>query len=402
MKLVNQQLIKNNNLKTLYRYIHQTPGVSRAQLAELSGLSKTTVSSLVDELIERKFVQDTGILDDATSVGRKPNSLHLLQGQHYVAVISWRSKDICCKLVDICGTIIKESDAPLHEPDSYVTLSKELLENLLAPDFPREKLLGVAIVVPAMIDPKRKEIFATTLYLSPNGNIDLIKNLKKAFAGYPLAILNDTACAAYAEKVYTKIPQEDFAYINFQYGIGAALFIRDELLGEATASYTQFGHYSIDPCGELCSCDNRGCLELKIGEHSLKKRLHNAGCRSSLIQSDKITYADLSSAALYGDLSAQTLLKDIARDFSQALSNLVCIVHPKLIIIGGRGRDLGPLFLNEVLHNLKETGFRQMLDSIQIRYSFLDSTAYFVGGMKYLFDQHYDFTQDSSAFFYIG
>lgn len=87
MKLVNQQLIKNNNLKTLYRYIHQTPGVSRAQLAKLSGLSKTTVSSLVDELIERKFVQDTGILDDATSVGRKPNSLHLLQGQHYVAVI---------------------------------------------------------------------------------------------------------------------------------------------------------------------------------------------------------------------------------------------------------------------------------------------------------------------------
>ena len=283
-----------------------------------------------------------------------------------------------------------------------MSLSKELFNNLLEPDFPREKLLGIAVVVPAMIDPERKEIFATTLYLSPNANADLIKDLRSAFAGYPLAILNDTACAAYAEKVYTKISQPDFAYINFQYGIGAALFIRDELLGAATAPYTQFGHYSIDPRGELCSCGNRGCLELRIGEHTLKRKLQAAGCRSLLMQNDMITYADLSSAALYGDLCAQALLKDIAQDFSQALSNLVCIVHPKLIIIGGRGRDLGPLFLNEVLHNLKETGFRQMLDSIQIRYSFLDSTAYFVGGMKYLFDQHYDFTQDSSAFFYIG
>lgn len=402
MKLVNQQIIKNNNLKTLYHHIHQTPGISRAQLAKLSSLSKTTVSSLIDELIEQKFIQDTGILGEATSVGRKPNSLHLLQGQHYVAVISWRRKDICCKLVDICGAIVKEANCLLEEPDSYVALSKRLLDDLLAPDFPRERLLGIAIVVPAMIDPERREIFATTLYLSPDGNKSLVRDLEKTFSGYPLAILNDTACAAYAEKVYTKISQKDFAYINFQHGIGAALFIRDELLGEATASYTQFGHYSIDPNGELCSCGNRGCLEMTIGEHSLKERLRASGCRSSLSQNDKVTYADLSSAALYGDLSAQTLLRDIARDFSLALSNLVCIVHPKLIIIGGRGKELGPMFLNEVLHNLKETGFRQMLDSIQIRYSFLDSTAYFVGGMKYLFDKHYDFTQDSSAFFYIG
>lgn len=402
MKLVNQQIIKNSNLKTLYHNIHQSPGISRAQLAKLSGLSKTTVSALVDELIERRFIQDTGILDNTACVGRRPNTLHLLQGQHYVAVISWRSRDICCKLVDICGTIVGECDSPLEEPDTYVVRSKALLDELLSPGLPREQLLGVAVVIPAMIDPQRSEIYATTLYLTQNGNKSLIGDLKSAFAGYPLAILNDTACAAYAEKVYTKISQQDFAYINFQYGIGAALFIRDELLGEATASYTQFGHYSVDPDGELCSCGNRGCLEMMISEHALKKRLTASGARSPLCRNEKVTYADLSSAALYGDLTARALLQDIARDFSRAVSNLVCLVHPKLIIIGGRGKDLGPLFLNEVIRNLKETGFRQMLDLIQIRYSFLDATAYFVGGMKYLFDKHYDFTQDSSDFFYIG
>ena len=120
MKLVNQQIIKNNNLKTLYHYIHQEPGISRAQLAKLSGLSKTTVSSLVDEMIDRKFIQDTGISEDISTVGRKPNGLQLLQGQHYIVVISWSQKEVHAKLVDICGMIVRETSCILDEPGSYI------------------------------------------------------------------------------------------------------------------------------------------------------------------------------------------------------------------------------------------------------------------------------------------
>lgn len=399
MKLVNQQIIKNNNLKTLYHYIHQEPGVSRAQLAKLSGLSKTTVSSLVDEMIERKFIQDTGIMDDVATVGRKPNGLQLLHGQHYIAVIAWSKREIHAKLVDICGMIVRETGCILKEPDTYVPLSQKLLDELLTPEFPRSQILGICVVVPAMIDPDQKEIFATTLYLSPGKSVHFLKDLRTAFSGYPLAILNDTACAAYAEKVYTRISYPDFAYINFQHGIGAALFIQNQLLGQATASYTQFGHYSIDPHGKKCSCGNRGCLELMIGENSLKERLSDAGCCSSILNNEKITYGDLSSCALYGDPAAQKVLQEMAEEFALALSNLVCIVHPKLIIIGGKGKDLGPVFLDTVTETLKHTGFRQMLDSLRIRYSFLDSTAYFVGAMKYFFDIHYDFTQESDNLF---
>ena len=83
-----------------------------------------------------------------------------------------------------------------------------------------------------------------------------------------------------------------------------------------------------------------------ISEDSLKERLRNAGCHYSLLLNSKITYADLSSAALYGDPASQKVLRDMANDFSIALRNLVCLVHPKLIIIGGKGKNLGPLFLD--------------------------------------------------------
>jgi transcriptional regulator of PTS gene len=402
MKLVNQQIIKNNNLKALYHFIQQEPGVSRAQLAKMSGLSKTTVSTLVDELIERKFIQDTGILDDAPSVGRKPNGLELYHGQYCCVVISWSRKLISAKLVDICGVIVIEASMPFVKGESYIERSRVLLDRLLLSDSSHGRILGLCFVVPAMIDLDKREIFATTLDLSSDEGTNYFTQLQSTFPDYPLSILNDTACAAYAEKVYTRIPERDFAYINFQHGIGAALFIRDKLLGKATASYTQFGHYSIDRNGKQCSCGNKGCLEITISEDTLKERLQSAGCRSSLCQNEKVSYSDLGTAALYGDPAAQKVLQDIAQDFSFALSNLVCIVHPKLVIIGGKGKDLGPVFLDEVRKCLKETGFHQMLDSIQVRYSFLDSTAYYVGAMKYYFDIHYDFTQDMANTFYIG
>lgn len=403
MKQVNQQIIKNNNLKNIYNLIQKQPGISRAQLAKITGLSKTTVSSLVDELIERKFIQDTGTMYDTTSVGRKPNGLQLLHGHYSVIVFSWHYNRVSVRIVDICGSITSHAVTYLSDGDTYTTVSRQLFDQLLSANIQKEQILGICIVVPAMIDETERKIFSTTLNHNAYGTSDLFQQIQSTFSDFPLAILNDTACASYAEKVYTKIDQEDFAYINFQHGIGAALFIHNQLLGHATASYTQFGHYSIDHHGKLCSCGNRGCLELMIGEDSLKERILAAKYPSGLSQNPSITYAELGSAALYGDLAAQKVIHDIAYDFSMALSNLICLVHPKAIIIGGKGKELGPLFLQEVISNLNASGFRQMIDSIeQIRYSMLDSVAYFVGAMKYFFDIHYDFSQDFTHKFFIG
>ena len=234
MKLVNQQIIKNNNLKNIYSLIQKSPGVSRAQLAKMCNLSKTTVSSLADELIERKFIQDTGTMQEATSVGRKPNSLKLCSGQYYVIVLSWDYDHVSIKQVDICGLITGHSSQDLSENTDYIDTSVRLFEKLLSAGLQKERILGICLVIPAMIDTEKHRIFSTSLNTEAYDPSTLFQDLRHVFSGYPLAVLNDTACAAYAEKVYTKMEQEDFAYINFQHGIGAALFIHNQLLGHAT------------------------------------------------------------------------------------------------------------------------------------------------------------------------
>lgn len=104
MKLVNQQLIRSTNLKQLYNFIYQNPGTSRAQLSKESHLSKTAVSSLIDELIARKFIYDSGT-GGSTTVGRKPNSLLLRSEQYYVAVLCLEENRLNTALVDILSLI---------------------------------------------------------------------------------------------------------------------------------------------------------------------------------------------------------------------------------------------------------------------------------------------------------
>lgn len=401
MKLINQQLIKNTNLKQIYNLVHQEQGISRAALAKRTKLSKTTVSALVDELLERNFLMDTGTADSGT-VGRKPNSLQLRPEHHYVAVLRWEEEQVLGYLTDICGSVTVSGHQRVAPQDSYVTHSRKLFDLELLPAITPEKLLGICIVVPAMIDPDTREIFSTTFHLPDRKEVDLVKELAAVFREYPVALLNDTACTAYAEKVYTGIQEKDFAFINFSRGIGATLFIQDTMLGKATASYTQFGHYSIDPHGPFCSCGNRGCLEGMIGEDSIPARLAKTAGTSPLKRKAAVTYADLGQAAIYGDSAARSVIRSMAFDFSLALGNLVCTVHPKLIIIGGKGRDLGPQFLEDVSEFLHTTGFRRMLDSVRIRYGLLDKNACCNGAMKYFFDIHYNFTQDLSGQFFIG
>lgn len=401
MKLVNQQLIKNSNLKFLYNYIYMHRGISRTQLAKLSHLSKTTVSTLIDELIEKDFILDFGAAD-STAVGRKPNTLQVCPGSYYVVVISWEDNNVFLSLVDITGSVVFEKRMVISEHETYISLSKTGVYEEILESYPEDKILGICVVVSAMIDKECNEIYSTTLSLSGGNNLDLINELKNTFRGFPVALLNDTACYAYAEKVFANIEESNFAFINFSRGVGATIFMDGKMLGQASGGSTQFGHYSVDPDGELCTCGNRGCLELVLGEASLKKRVAAIGGSKTLASLSQITFKDLGDAAVYGDLTAQKIIREMAREFSIALSNLVCLINPKMIIIGGKSKNLGALFLEEIKKNLSVIGFRKMINGLDIRYSSLNVDSYLVGAMKYFFDIHYLFTSELRGAFFVG
>lgn len=402
MRLMTQQLIKDSNMKLLYASIYNQPGISRTLLSKKTRLSKTTVSTLVDELIERRFIMDSGASPNSDTVGRKSNLLYARSGSYYVTVLHWEGNAVHLHMVDIAGGPVYRETHLLGEEDTYLSVSREFFYHSFIKKFAAEKILGVCIVVSAMIDAAREEVYSTTLSLPSLDKENLFQKLQSAFPGYAVAFLEDTACCAYAEKIYANIKEKNFAFINFSHGIGATLFIEGNMLGKASGAFTQFGHYSVDPQGPLCICGNRGCLEALISEYHLKERIASTGNIRCLDHLDKITFSDLGQAALYKDPQVLKLLSQMAHELALALGNLICTVNPSLIILGGKIPSLGTYFLEEVRKNMEHIGFRRMVDHVDIRYSTLNSDSFLSGAMKYFFDTYYCYTSDMHSGFFVG
>ena len=382
MKIFNQQDIKNTNLKQVLTCVQNQPGTARVDISKKLGLSKPAVSSLVDELIVRHFLVDSGT-EDSKAVGRKPNHLYLQQNYYHVAVFYLRKDKLCASVIDIAGKCFSYEEIPISSAADYLPQAKKYLNRIVPDQLPGKQILGIGVIVPAMINAEKQTVFSVSIPFQESG---FVQELQSAFPDYTVALLNNTACMAYAEKVYAKVPNSNFAFVNIGYGIGSALFVQGELLGNATGYYMQMGHYSVDPNGPQCSCGKRGCLEIIMRENTQNQSLEEIG-----------------DAALYGDPAARENLQHLAYDFSLACINMICFVHPSEIVLGGsKAAALGPYFLQLVQQKIAAMGSSHLDDHVLVRLSQLDAKAVYYGAMKYLFDHYYNFTQKQNGSFYLG
>ncbi len=399
---INQQYIKNANMKRVYSVLKNNTDGSRASLARETGLSKTTVSSLIDELILKKFVADNGVAASGM-VGRNPNHLSLTGDRHCVAAIYWEPECMRGTLVSLSGNVIQRQSRTIGDNSIYSKELYQLFQALVKRDRTCCQVIGLCIIMPAMIDKKNQRILSTILSLENDTNdTSVIENIRKEFGMLPIAFFNDTACLAYAEKLLARQEENTFAYVNLDQGIGAALFVDGKILGGASGTNTQFGHYSVDTNGIPCACGNRGCLEVMVGERALERLLSECGGSEALKVQDSLGYSDIGRAALSGDPAALGVIHYIADNLAAGLSNLISLFRPERIILGGSGRNLGIQFLEELIHTVKSHGFQRMVEEVQINYSALGEDACFTGAMEYYFDNCFRFTEDMEGRTFLG
>lgn len=389
-KLITQQRIRSENLKQIYQLVNQNIGVSRARLAKITELSKTTVSSLVDELIEGGYIVDCGA-GTSQQQGRRPNELRVNGAGNVVAVISWRRARLDVALVASDSKVLLRSQVPLEEQDDGVEKITRTFFEMLLPAVGESRLLGVSIIIPGIVDGERRRILSTVIGVGFEDSV--VNRLEKALEGYPVCLLNDTACFAYAESVFTHIDEAYFAYINVSKGVGACLFADGKMLRGAGAIATQFGHFSIDRNGPQCACGNRGCLERIVGENALSERAAACGMDMSLFTGRKLLYSDVGAMAQDGDACARALIRGLAQDLAFGISNLISLFNPSLIVIGGTGVNLGPYFLSDINESLSNMGFREFVSHVWLQYSQLGLDSELVGAARYYIDHYYDFLE---------
>jgi N-acetylglucosamine repressor len=388
-KAKNLQLIKENNFTLVFSMIYKYRSISRAQLAKITRLSPTTISSQVDVMLQKNLIVETGAGEMGTS-GRKPIMININEDGYYVVSIEITEEGFHCFLYNLlCECISSEQ----YLVEDFTCLSDHIInavsEIINKCNITEEKLIGIAIAVPALIDYDKNRIITSTVVPIDENNDFLLKTQER-FSSIPVLLENESGLRAYAEKTFAN--GNNLVFIDVGVGIGAGIILDGNLFRGSFGLAGEIGHMTIDINGPKCKCGNRGCLEAMSGIPSMIQKILFAIMSgrdtiiSEMIHNDlnKINIGVIKGAADKNDELALEVIKDNARTLAYGINNVINLINPQTIVIGGEIEELGPVFLEQVKEYLAEIGLKPNTSKVNIRYSNLKGNTSTLGGTRYL------------------
>lgn len=341
-----QRSIRRQNLSLVLREIIDRGPMSRAAVADAVGLTKSTVSSLVSELMTRGFLSERGRAEVA-GVGR-PGRLVALSDETVVALGLEINVDyLAACVLDLTGGVRYETFLP-HENretpvrdvfDALGELGRRALDEAEA-----ERLMPVGATVAA---PGLVEVESGTLLQAPNLGwtgtslrTELTMRLRRPHL-YVTAD-NEANLAALGE-LWQGHGRDwrDFIHVSGEIGIGAAVVVGGELLRSGSGLGGELGHVSIDPGGAECPCGSRGCLERVAGQEALLKGAGLEGEIGTSIGVPEGGMRLLTESAERGDTRTLRSLREAGRALGLACGAAVNLFSPNTVVLGG---IFAPLF----------------------------------------------------------
>ncbi len=409
MRISSQQTIKEENIKLLFNLVKQNEEISRAELVRKTKLSPTTVSTLVDELLQENLLIENG-LGASDMPGRKPIKLKVCAGGRQIAVFSLSRWGVLYTLYDLELNEIEtcfvehpsdqyggfDSSSPDSDPDSgndYCELIYDVITNK-AKHIDYEKVVAVCITYPGLYLEKDQMLSHSAMRVSIK--LDAI-NLLRSKLSLPVYFGNTSMCFAYAEKnTLSKIGRQvkDLIYINVCDGVGAGIVYNNQVMMGSDSSAGEIGHVSIDFKGRFCSCGNRGCLEQYINTDAIIKTARkliaenesNGILKALLERYEDITLELLSEAYDRGVAVVQNFIHDIANMLYAGINNIVCITGIKQVVLGGGIERLGAGLLNELMRQGEESGNRFLMKDVTISYAMSGEKGDSIGIAEYFIE----------------
>ncbi|WP_026908493.1 ROK family transcriptional regulator [Paucisalibacillus globulus] len=331
-KTWNQHVVKKENKSLVLRTIRNNSPISRAAIANMTGLNKGTVSSLVSDLLEEQLIYESG--PGESSGGRRPVMLLFNQLAGYSIGIDLGVNYLLGVLTDLEGNICLEKQIKFKNM-SYEEIVIELFQiiDYLKNNAPASPygVIGIGIGVPGTVN-KSGEIL-----LAPNlgwKNVDL-KSLIEEKYSLPVVIENEANAGSYGEKKFGA--GKDFnqiIYVSVGIGIGVGLILNGELYRGNNGFSGELGHMTIEINGTKCRCGNEGCWELYASEQALVKSAENMGL--PIPAEKEHTLESLIDLANEGNTEAIELFNQIGDYLGVGINNITNIFNPEQVIIGNR------------------------------------------------------------------
>lgn len=325
MQAASGEVVRDINRRVLLNLIRRRQPVSRAELSRLSGLQRSTVSLIIEELIEQQWVIEgsTGRLPR----GRRPTFLRL-NDRRAVIGIDLRPTCITLALCDVNGRFLaQEMLTTPRDPDVAIQELEGRLRRILQQN---SDLLfeGVGISLPGRFDPASgKLIFAPNLRWPP---CDLRTPIEE-ITGLPVLQENAANACALSEAWYGENQGvRNLVVITVSEGIGTGLLVNGELARGWNNMAGEFGHVPLEPDGPPCGCGRNGCWEAMASNRAAQRYYSEAANPG-----EGPTFTELLSLAEQGDHMATRALERMAEYLARGLRMLVAGLAPEVIVIVG-------------------------------------------------------------------
>jgi predicted NBD/HSP70 family sugar kinase len=353
VKATHQQTRAHNSALVL-RALYDHGPVSRAEVARRTGLTRTTVSDLVNDLLADGLAEEIG--RGPSTGGKSPILVRLGDDARVVIALDVGERVFEAAIVNLRGVVRRRVSRVVDglDGDAALAVVHELIDELR--DGPNGTLLGIGVGTPGLVDTTTGTIrWAVNLDWQ---DLPLAAILRERY-GVAVVVANDSRAAALAVHLFDgESRPNNLVAVKVGRGIGAGVVIGGQLFHGDSFGAGEIGHIVVDPAGERCHCGRLGCLETVAAAPAILRRATEAarsdpssGIGRRLKASGTrraIELTDLRDALDEGDPEALRIVEAAGRALGAVLAALTGVLDIHRIVLLGSVSDLGEPWLRAV------------------------------------------------------
>ena len=349
----NSKVLRNMNRAMILNIIRVLQPISRIKISKMTGLNKSTVSSIVSDLLEEEFIIEK--VDEDQNVGRNPINLSLKLRKHLVGAINIDSFVTRFAIADIDGSILTKSKIETN-PSKNEDFIKECIDEIkrLSRDVNHEDLSNLGVSIAGIVDSKNLVVeYAPNLGWEKFEIGKIIKNEWPELGS--LAVGNDAKSSALAESWFGThdVNLSNFVFLSIGPGIGSGIVVDNKILNGEFQASGEFGHMTIYEDGEKCSCENYGCWEAYASDKATVDRFKKDSGEEDL----EIDIQQIINLAKNGNELATNIIKKTGFYLGVGISNIIKTIDPHAIVIGGRITQMWNIVYPEIAKVVEKRAF---------------------------------------------
>ncbi|MBP8789140.1 MAG: ROK family transcriptional regulator [Azonexus sp.] len=369
MEKATHQQTKQHNRDLVLRTIFASDSISRADIARVTGLTRTTVSEVVNGLLAEGLVEEVG--RGESMGGKSPILLRIVADSRYLIGLNLGQDKFVGAIVNLRGEIKEMVEVPVQTDDGQTALESvyQIISQLVRTKL--KPIVAIGVGTPGLVN-TREGVVLNAVNLDWQ-DLPLGPLLEKKFK-IPVSILNDSQATAIGEYVYSGKARHEgnLIVVNVKHGIGAGILINGRLFQGDGGGAGEIGHVVVQENGELCRCGKQGCLETVASAHAVLRQLN-------------MTSIDEAQAAYEaGDKKAQQIVAKAGHYLGISLANLIGTLNIQKILLTGDMTRFGNAWLDIVKSSMQSAALSRLSEGTQIELGALDYRACILGASAFL------------------